>query len=57
MKSRYQIAVVDLIPAKLVLQRGLENAEHLAVHVVLGRAEKEESADHPAEVGAEGWRV
>ena len=40
LKSEYEIAVINLAPAELVLQGILQDADHLAVHVVLGRAEQ-----------------
>ena len=49
LKNRDHVAVVDLVPAEVVLQRALQDADHLAVHVVLGDAEEQESADDPAE--------
>jgi hypothetical protein len=50
LKRKDKIAVVDFVPAKIVLQGRLENAQDLAVHVVLGDTEQQQSADHPAEV-------
>jgi hypothetical protein len=34
---------------EVVLQRDFEDADQLAVHVVFGDAEQEESTDYPAE--------
>ena len=42
------VAVVDLVPAELLGQIGLENADHLAVDVVEGRGEEQQGTDAPA---------
>jgi len=47
------MSIADVVPAKLVLQRTFQHAEHLPVHVVLGYTEKQESADDPAEASGE----
>jgi hypothetical protein len=39
LKHENEVAIVDLVPAQVVLQSRLQNAEDLAVHVVLGYAE------------------
>jgi hypothetical protein len=44
------VGVVDLAPAELLLQRRLEDADHLAVDVVDRRREEQQRADHPAVV-------
>ena len=38
LKSKHKIAVVNFVPAEIVLQGALENSEDLAIHVVLGSA-------------------
>ena len=38
LKREYQVSVVDLVPAESMLQRGFQDAEDLAVHVILGDA-------------------
>jgi hypothetical protein len=43
-------AVVHVGPAERTLQRGLEHRQRVAVDVVDGRAEEQQSADHPAVV-------
>lgn len=48
LKGEDKIAVVDLVPSEVVLQRGLEHAKHLAIHVVLGDAEEKQRTDDPA---------
>ena len=54
LKRKHQIAVVDFIPAQVVLERDLEDAQHLPVHVVLGDAEQQEGTDDPANVTGAG---
>ena len=44
------VAVVDLGPAELRLQRRLQDADHLAIDVVDRRGEEEQAADRPAEI-------
>src|SRR5580692_2365806 len=56
LKSEHEISVVDIVPAKIVLEGALENAEDLAVHVILGYTEKQERADDPAEPSGEDAR-
>src|SRR5882762_4044852 len=50
LKRKNQIAVVDFVPAEIVLQGGLQYAQHLAIHVVFCYAEKKKAAYHPAKV-------
>ena len=40
LEGRNQIGILDLVPAQIVLQRGLEDAQDLAIHVILGHAEQ-----------------
>src|SRR5882762_742082 len=40
LKRKNQIAVLDFIPAEIVLQGGLQYAQQLAIHVVFCYAEK-----------------
>jgi len=42
-------AVVPVAPAEFYFERRLEQREHLAIHVVDGGGEKQQSADVPAE--------
>ena len=53
LEGEHQMSIANIIPAKLVLQRPFQHAKHLAVHVVLGYTEKQESADDPAEASGE----
>src|SRR5229473_3961431 len=53
LKGEHQMSIADVVPAKLLLQRTFQHAEHLPVHVVLGYTEKQESADDPAEPSGE----
>src|SRR5258708_28792021 len=53
LKREYQVSVVDVVPAQVVLKRAFQNAEHLPVHIVFGYAQKQEAADHPAEAPGE----
>src|SRR5580704_19750078 len=53
LKSEHEISVVDIVPAKIVLQRAFQHTEHLAVHVILGYTEKQERADDPAKAPGE----
>src|SRR5207245_6028024 len=50
LKRKDDVAVVDLVPPELPLQRRLENADHLAIDVVDRRGEEQQAADGPAEV-------
>ena len=50
LKREDNIAVSDLRPSKLNLQRRLQQADHLPVHVIHGRGEKQQPADQPARV-------
>src|SRR5262249_39099966 len=66
LKRKNQIAVVNFVPSKGLLQSVLEHAEDLAIHVVLGDAEKQQRTDDPAkpsperaegsEPGRRAWR-
>ena len=56
LEVRNEMAILDVVPTEVVLQRGLQNAEQLAIHVIFRDAEKKESADHPAK-GADGSRI
>src|SRR6266481_2450755 len=47
LKRKHQMPVVDIVPAKLMLKRDFQNAKNLPVHVILGYAEEQQSADHP----------
>ncbi len=49
LKREHDVAVVDLRPAELTLQRRLQDADHLAIDVVDGGGEEEKRADDPAE--------
>ena len=40
LKRKHQVPVVDVVPAKFMLQRALQHPKHLAVHVIFGYAEK-----------------
>ena len=42
------VAVVDLVPAQVALERRLEHADHAAIDVVDGGGEEEQPADPPA---------
>src|SRR5678816_2355013 len=50
LKPEHDPAVIGLIPAKLGLQRWLENAEDLAIDVIDGGCEKQKTADQPADI-------
>jgi len=45
--------VADFVPAESGLQRRFQDAQHSAVHVILGDAEEQQSADYPAESACE----
>jgi hypothetical protein len=49
LKCEDKIAVIDLAPAEIVLQRSLQDADDLAIHIVFHYAEQENGADDPAE--------
>src|ERR1700730_8461246 len=40
LEGKHKISIIDFIPAKLMLERNFEHAEHLPVHIVFGHAEK-----------------
>ncbi len=48
LETEDDVGVVDLAPAVLLLQRRLEEADHLAIDVVDRRGQEEQPADHPA---------
>ena len=48
LEAEDDVGVVDLAPAVLLLQRRLEDADHLAIDVVDGRGQEQQAADHPA---------
>src|SRR5688572_9550830 len=48
LEREHDVRVVQLAPAELGLQRGLEDPEDLAIDVVDRRGEEQQSADHPA---------
>ena len=48
LETEDDVGVVDLTPAVLLLQRRLEQADHLAIDVVDRRGEEQQEADHPA---------
>src|SRR5712664_149293 len=59
LENNYKIAIVDFIPAQIVLQRYPEHSKYVAIHIVLGSAEEQQPADHPAEISRAGrniWR-
>ena len=49
LEREHDVAVVDLRPAELRLQRRLQDADDLAIDVVDGRGEEQQRADDPAE--------
>src|SRR5260370_4243820 len=53
LEGEHQMSIANVIPAQIVLQRPFQHAKHLAVHVVLGYTEEQESADDPAEASGE----
>src|SRR5713226_5287464 len=59
LKIRDEVTVLNIVPAEVVLQRGFQHAEDLAIDVVFRYAEKEERADHPAEItyASRSWRA
>ena len=50
LEGEHDVAVADFGPAELQLQRGFEQADDLAVHVVDRGREKQHGADEPAAV-------
>ena len=55
LEGKDKVAIIDFVPSQIVLQRGFKNAEDLAIHVVLGYAQQQKSADDPAKItGARG---
>jgi hypothetical protein len=49
------VGVVDLAPAELRLEGGLQDADHLTIDVIDRRGKEQERADHPSHVtGADG---
>ena len=48
LETEDDVGVVDLAPAEFLLQRRLEQADHLAIDVVDRRREEQQQADHPA---------
>src|SRR5712664_768717 len=57
LENNYKIPVVDFIPAQIVLQRYPEDSKYVAIHIVLGSAEEQQPADHPAEISRAGRNV
>src|SRR5262249_53407304 len=59
LKRDDDVAVVDLAPSEPLLERRLENADHLAVDVVDRGGEEQQRADRPAKAvraGGRDWR-
>ena len=50
LEVRNEMAVLDVVPAEVVLQRGLQYAEQLTIHVIFCYAEEKEGADDPTEI-------
>ena len=50
LKRKHEIAVVDLVPAQIMLQSGFQYAKHLPIHVVLRGAKQQQRANHPPEI-------
>src|SRR6185312_5142524 len=50
LKGEHQVAKVNLVPSKIMLQRSLQDAEELAVHVIFGDAQQKKGADDPANI-------
>ncbi len=48
LKRGNQVGVIVLVPVQIGLQGGLEQAQDLTIHVVLGYAEEQQGANHPA---------
>jgi len=49
LKGEDDVGVVHFAPAELQLQRGFEEADHLAIDVVERGGQEEQAADDPAE--------
>jgi hypothetical protein len=59
-KEEDDVAEIGFAEMQVCLNRRLENAEDVAVHIVDGGDEEQHRADHPAVVAAtpgEGWQV
>ena len=54
LEREHDVAVINFIPAEIMLKRRLQDAKHLAIHVVLGRPEEQQSANEPAEAAYRG---
>src|SRR5215472_5921281 len=50
LKGKYQVSIINLVPAQIVLKRCFEHTENLAVHVILGDTQQQKCADHPTEI-------
>src|SRR6516162_4499298 len=48
-----KIAIVNFIPAEVVLKCGFQHPEHLTIHVIFADTEEEKPADHPAKAAGE----
>jgi hypothetical protein len=47
LEAEDDVGVVDLAPAVLLLQRRLQDADHLSIDVVDRRRQEQQQADHP----------
>jgi hypothetical protein len=50
LKRKHEIAVIDLVPTKIMLQRRFQNAEHLPIHVIFRGTKQKERANHPPKI-------